>query len=113
MLVGWYPSMRYEVKDEQLKLICGPLKSEIQLDTISRVENKDLAFDITSTGFKFPGYCLFNVKYADEGFVRMYARSTLKDIVLIEAGENKYGITPKDKTVFLQLLSKKTSGTAQ
>jgi len=104
----WYPTMRYELSEDKLVLKCGPLESEIPLESIKAIRKKNLKYHPSSTGWKLPGYCLFRIKYADEDWVRMYSRAMLKNIIIIETDKEKYGITPKDEEDFLGELSKRT-----
>lgn len=103
----WYPTMRYELSKEKLVLKCGPFKSEIPLSSIKEIRKRDLKYHPSSTGWKFPGYCLFKIKYADEDWVRMYSRAMLKDIILIETEKEKFGITPADEEGFLKDIMEK------
>jgi hypothetical protein len=104
----WYPTLKYKLFNETLILKCGPFRSEISLRDIRKIREKNLKFDVSSTGLKLPGYCLFRVKYRDEDWVRMYSRAVLKDIILIETDREKFGITPKDKEGFLRDILERT-----
>ena len=106
-LIAIYPTMRYELRDDGLHLICGPFKEKINYKEIRRVFEKDLKYDISSTGWKIPGYALFKIFYKDLGWVKMYSTRVLKNILIIETfNGNLFGITPKEKNRFLLSLKK-------
>jgi len=106
-LIAIYPTMRYELRDDGLHLICGPFKEKINYKEIRRVFEKDLKYDISSTGWKIPGYALFKIFYRDLGWVKMYSTRVLKNILIIETfNGNLFGITPKEKNRFLLSLKK-------
>jgi len=99
--------MRYELRDDGLHLICGPFKEKINYKEIRRIFEKDLKYDISSTGWKIPGYALFKIFYKDLGWVKMYSTRVLKNILIIETfNGNLFGITPKEKNRFLLSLKK-------
>jgi len=99
--------MRYELRDDGLHLICGPFKEKINYKEIRRIFEKDLKYDISSTGWKIPGYALFKIFYRDLGWVKMYSTRVLKNILIIETfNGNIFGITPKEKNRFLLSLKK-------
>ncbi len=101
-LIAIYPTMRYELRDDGLHLICGPFKEKINYKEIRRIFEKDLKYDISSTGWKIPGYALFKIFYKDLGWVKMYSTRVLKNILIIETfNGNLFGITPKEKNRFL------------
>ena len=106
-LIAIYPTMRYELRDDGLHLICGPFKEKINYKEIRRIFEKDLKYDISSTGWKIPGYALFKIFYRDLGWVKMYSTRVLKNILIIETfNGNLFGITPKEKNRFLLSLKK-------
>ncbi len=106
-LIAIYPTMRYELRDDGLHLICGPFKEKINYKEIRRIFEKDLKYDISSTGWKIPGYALFKIFYKDLGWVKMYSTRVLKNILIIETfNGNLFGITPKEKNRFLLSLKK-------
>lgn len=99
-----YHTMRYELRNDGLYLICGPVHSKIDYKTIETIEKTDLPLDIISST-RLPGYALFNVPYGNRGTIRMYSTSALKNILLIKTNDGKqYGITPKDEEEFLKEL---------
>lgn len=96
--------MRYELRDDGLYLICGPVHSKIDYKTIETIEKTDLPFDVTAST-RLPGYALFSVPYGYRGIIRMYSTAALKNILLIKTNDGKqYGITPKDEEQFLEEL---------
>lgn len=102
-----YPTMKYTLEKEGLKLTCGFLSSTIPYSDISTIIKTDLKYHPTSTGWELPGYALFKVYHADRGWVRMYSTAALKNILLIETKNETYGITPKDEEDFLRELKKR------
>lgn len=101
-LIVIYYTMRYELRDDGLYLICGPFSDKINYKEIQRVFEKNLKYDISSTGWKIPGYALFKVFYKDLGWVKMYSTRVLKNILIIETlNKNLFGITPRKKDEFL------------
>jgi hypothetical protein len=96
--------MRYELRNDGLYLICGPVHSKIDYKSIETIEKTDLSLDVTSST-RLSGYALFNVPYGNRGIIRMYSTSALKNILLIKTNDGKqYGITPKDEEEFLKEL---------
>jgi len=102
-----YPTMKYELSDDELKLKCGPFKRKIPLSTIKNIYKKNLKPPISSTAWKMPGYGLFPIEYPDDKWITMYSRSIQKDILLIETSMKKYGITPADEDEFLEDLKER------
>ncbi len=102
-----YPTMRYTITSNALILQCGPFKDEIDFAEMINYVKTDLAYSITSTGFKLPGYTLFTVYYTDKGNVKMYSTSMLKDVILIETSSKKYGISPANEQEFVKILNER------
>ncbi len=102
-----YPTMRYTLTSNSLILQCGPFKDEIDFAEMKKFFETDLAYSITSTGFKLPGYTLFTVYYTDKGNVKMYSTSMLKNVILIETNNKKYGISPANEQEFVKLLNER------
>jgi len=98
--------MRYELRDDALYLIIGPWKNRIPYNKIIDVTVKYLVLNPLSS-FRMPGVALFNVRYSDEGTVRMYSTHALNDVVLIKTLNKKYGISPKDENGFIAALQSK------
>ena len=104
LLAMWFPTMRYELDQEQLILRYGPvLTYRIPLSEIRTIRRRTLSLTIWST-VRFPGIALFTVPYADVGNVRMCATAALNDILLIETDKEKYGLTPADEEAFVAAL---------
>jgi tryptophan-rich sensory protein len=102
-----YPTMKYKLVNGKLILSCGPFKDIIGLEDIQKISKTNLRYHITSTGWKLPGYTLFKIYYADRGYIRMYATSMLKEILLIETVGQIYGITPKDEQKLIDMIKAK------
>ncbi len=100
------PSMRYELRDDALYLIIGPWKDKVSYNEINSITVKSLVLNPLSS-FRMPGLALFNVRYSDEGTVRMYSTHALNDVVLIKTLNKKYGISPKDENGFIEALKSK------
>jgi len=96
-LAFWFPSMRYELDQDQLTLRYGPVITyRIPLIKIRTIRRRNLDMTIWSA-VRFPGIALFTVPYADVGNVKMCATAALNNILLIETEEEKYGLTPQTK----------------
>jgi len=102
---SWVPSMRYELSPEMLVMRCGPLKYNIPLAEVKRVVKTNLVLSLWSA-VRLPGFALGTVPYAGTGNVVMCATRSLKDIILIETEKKKYGLTPRDETLFLTELNR-------
>jgi hypothetical protein len=97
LLALWFPTMRYELRNAELILRCGPLLTyRIPLGEIRSIRRRTLGLTIWSC-VRFPGVALFTAPYADVGNVKMCATAALNDILLIETPKCKYGITPADE----------------
>jgi hypothetical protein len=105
LLVAWTMSnMRYLITDSELILEMRPLINDrIRLEEITHVECRDLKNSLLSS-FRFPGLAVFDVAYRDAGRVRMCATSASTGIVLISAGQKRYGVTPEDAEGFIEML---------
>ena len=107
-LIVIYPTMRYELREDALYLICGPFKTKIDYSEIKMILKANLTYDLTSTGWKIPGYALFKIYYQDKGWVRMYSTRVLKNIIIIELNNGElYGISPKNEEEFLSKLKER------
>jgi uncharacterized membrane protein len=100
------PSMHYELGDDALYLIIGPWSDRVPYNEIIDITVKDLVLNPLAS-FRMPGLALFNVRYSDEGTVRMYSTHSLNDVVLIKTLKKKYGISPKDENGFIAALQSK------
>ena len=104
ILAVWFPTLRYELDQDQLTLRYGPvLKYRIPLGNIRTIRRRNLGLTIWST-IRFPGIALFKVPYADVGNVKMCATAALNNILLIETEKEKYGLTPADEEAFVGAL---------
>ena len=89
--------MRYELAGEALTLRYGPvLRYRIPLAHIQTIRRRNLTISLWSS-MRLPGLALFRVPYADLGVVKMCATAAATDILLIETGRDKYGLTPADE----------------
>ena len=103
-LAFWFPTMRYELDQNQLTLRYGPvLNYRIPLREIRTIRRRNLSLTIWST-IRFPGIALFTVPYADVGNIKMCATAALNNILLIETDKEKFGLTPADEAAFVAAL---------
>ena len=110
ILAFWFPTMRYELDQEQLTLRYGPvLTYRIPLKEIRSIRRRNLSLTIWST-IRFPGIALFTVPYADVGNVKMCATAALNNILLIETEKEKYGLTPADEEAFVTAIRVQMEG---
>jgi len=101
VLAFWFPTMRYELDQDQLTLRYGPVFTyRIPLSEIRTIRRRNLSMTIWSS-IRFPGIALFKVPYADVGNVSMCATAALNNILLIETKKEKYGLTPADEDQFV------------
>jgi ABC-type transport system involved in multi-copper enzyme maturation permease subunit len=104
VLAFWFPTMRYELGQDELTLRYGPaLRYRIALSEIRTIRHRNLGLTIWSS-IRFPGIALFTVPYADVGNVRMCATAALNNILLIETEKEKYGLTPANEDQFVAAL---------
>jgi hypothetical protein len=109
-LAFWFPTMRYELEQDQLTLRYGPvIMYRIPLGEIRSIRRRNLSMTIWST-VRFPGIALFTVPYADVGNVKMCATAALNNILLIETEKEKYGLTPADEEAFVAALRAQMEG---
>jgi hypothetical protein len=105
-----YPTMRYEFRDDALHLICGPVHAKIAYADITKVSKADLPFDPSSSGWRWPGYALFNVVYGKRGWIWMCSTRFMKRVTLIETKGGKYfGVSPResDEAAFVAEIEKR------
>lgn len=114
LAVAWYfPDMRYWVGKEELVLTYGPMMNDrIPLETIRSIHKQNLRLSPISS-FRFPGLAVFDVHYLGTGSMRMCASSASKDILLIDTGKRRYGITPQDETGLLRAILERSSDNIQ
>jgi hypothetical protein len=98
LAITWYfPTMRYWLGRKELVLQFGPLMYDrVPLDAIKSIRRRNLKISMLSS-FRFPGLALFYVDYIEQGRVRMCATSASREILLIDIGHRRYGITPEDE----------------
>jgi hypothetical protein len=83
VLAVWFPTLRYDLNQDQLTLHYGPiLKYRIPLREIRTIRRRNLGLTIWSM-IRFPGIALFQVPYADVGNVKMCATAALNNILLV------------------------------
>jgi hypothetical protein len=102
-----YPTMRYEMRQKTLNLICGPFNWNTPYSEIKEISKTNLKYHPSSTGWKLPGYAIGRIYYADRGDVRMCSTSMCKDITLIKTQGPLYGITPRDEEKFIEALKER------
>lgn len=100
-LAVFFPTMRYEIEGTSLTLTYGPLlRYTIDIDQIKSIRRRDLGISFVSS-FRFPGLALFTVPYPEIGTVKMCATAASNNILLIETGSTKYGLTPANEQDFV------------
>ena len=102
-----YPTMRYEMRRDALRLICGPFSWRIPYSEIQEISKTNLKYHPSSTGWKLPGYTIGKVYYKDRGDVRMCATSMCKNITLIKTDDSLFGVTPRDEDAFINALKER------
>jgi hypothetical protein len=110
LIIAWYfPTMRYWLGRKELVLSYGPLMYDrVPLDAIQSIRRRNLRLSPVST-FRFPGLALLNVHYLGMGQVRMCATSASKEILLINIGHRRYGITPENEMELVQHVRERSS----
>lgn len=99
------PRMRYDLTPTELVLSCGPmLRYRIPLANIADLRTVTITPSLWSS-MRLPGLALWKVPYADAGGVFMCATRMSRDILLISAGDRRYGITPADEAALLAALT--------
>lgn len=103
------PKMQYELAEDALVLSMSPLlKYRIPYSEIADVRTLTLTPSLWSS-MRMPGLALWGVPYADAGKCYMCATRMARDVLLISAGDRRYGITPADESAFLAALTAKLS----
>jgi hypothetical protein len=101
LIAAFFPTMQYEIEGTRLTLSYGPLlRYVIDIDQIKSIRRRDLKLSLLSS-FRFPGLAIFTVPYGEIGSVRMCATAASTDILLIETGSTKYGLTPANEEEFV------------
>jgi hypothetical protein len=110
LLAYWLPTMRYELDQQALTVVFGPvLRWRIPLREIRGVELKDLTLSIWAAT-RLPGIAVFSVYYGNVGVVRMCATRASKRIVLIHTAKATYGLTPDEQEEFTRALQARAHG---
>lgn len=98
------PKMRYDLTADEVVLTCGPLLTyRIPYREITEVRTATLTPSLWSS-MRMPGLALWKVPYADAGTMFMCATRMAHDILVITAGDRRFGITPADEDAFLRSL---------
>lgn len=98
------PRMRYDLTAEEVVLSCGPLLTyRIPYRDITDIRTATVTPSLWSS-MRLPGLALWKVPYADAGTMYMCATRMARDILVITAGDRRYGITPADEASFLRSL---------
>lgn len=101
-----FPTMKYAVGPETVRLSCGPFKWHILITGIRSTTEKDLDYLPRSEGWKLPGYTLFRIQYGRIGPVRMCATSMTKRVLLITTDTDTWGITPANVDSFVSAVNR-------
>lgn len=109
LFLSWVPSMRYELDDDELRLICGPVRYRVPLSDIVSVERRNLTPTLWSS-LRVPGFALTDVLYSDVGKVYMCSTRVANGVLLIDTGSRKYGISPRDEGGFAADLMARLKG---
>lgn len=104
-----FPTMRYDLMAEELRLRYGRMCWRVPLAAVRDVRTEDLGWTIWSS-WRFPGFALFNVPYAKLGNVRMCSTRSVRGVLLIETDDARYGISPADEEGFEVALAKARAG---
>lgn len=107
VLAVWFPTMRYELDDEELHLRYGPIHYRIPLRSIRSIERRDLE-PTPYASFRVPGFALARVRYIGIGPVRMVATAAATNVVLLHTDQGLYGITPADDATFIEAIRGRT-----
>lgn len=98
------PRMRYDLTADELVLSCGwLLKYRVAYRDITDVRTLNLTPSLWSS-MRFPGLAMWKVPYADAGMLFMCATRMARGILVITAGDRRFGITPADEPAFLASL---------
>jgi len=106
-LAAWFPTLRYELDEEALTLIYGPvLRYRIPLQEIREMQRTNLKISLWSS-MRMPGIALFVVPYRDIGRVKMCATAAATDILLIQTDHGQYGITPLNEEALIKTIQQR------
>lgn len=93
--------MLYEFADDALHLRLGFLLTyRIPYDEIDGVEQRDLRPTLWSS-MRWPGLAVYKVPYGGDGQIRMMSTRMARDVVVIRADGNLYGMSPAEEDRFL------------
>ncbi len=103
-LALWFPSMRYELYSDRLILRYGPvINYHIPFNEIRGIRTKNMSWTIMSS-VRFPGIALFEVPYGGEGNIKMCSSAAVKNVLLIDTVNGKFGVTPAEEKDFIEAL---------
>lgn len=104
VVLVFIPAMRYELAEDALVLSMGPiLRYRVPYADITDLRTVTLTPSLWSS-MRLPGLALWKVPYPDIRSAYMVATRMSRDILLITAGDRRYGITPADEPAFLAAL---------
>jgi len=100
-VVVYFPRMRYDLGVDALVIAYGPLlRYSVSYAHITDIAVTNMRFSPWSS-FRFPGLALWKVQYTGMGQVRMCSTRSHKGVLLITAGEKRYGISPAEEDRFV------------
>ena len=103
-LAYWFPTMRYEFRDDGLWLLYGPMfRYHLPTETITGAQWRDLGYAYFKT-VRTPSLALGTIRYVDIGPVKMVATSPHKRVLVIDTTKGLYGVTPEDEAGFVAAL---------
>jgi hypothetical protein len=110
LALAWYfPTMRYLLGPHELVLSFGPImRDRVPLNAIKSIRRRNLRLTSMST-LRFPGLALLYVDYVEFGRIRMCATAASKDVLLIDIGLRRYGITPENEVELVQEIIKRST----
>lgn len=110
LLTWYYSTMRYLLGPHELVLSFGPImRDRVPLNAIKSIRRRNLKLIWVSTTFRFPGLALFWVEYVEFGRIRMCATAASTDVLLIDIGLRRYGITPENEMELVQEIRKRSN----
>lgn len=110
LVLTWYfPTMRYLLGPHELVLSFGPIMNDrVPLNAIKSIRRRNLKLTSMNT-FRFPGLALLWVEYVEFGRIRMCATASSTEILLIDIGLRRYGITPENEMQLVQAIRKRSN----
>lgn len=101
VLAAYFPTMRYDLGDDELGIFFGPFISwKLPITAIRTVQKETLTPSFRAST-RMPGIALFSVVYNGLGKVRMCSTRTMRDVVLLETERGFYGISPANEDQFI------------